>query len=149
MNPGQHHGCQFTLVAVETARLGEVKIGDHIAAYHKERPVDDVSYGAHGSRRSQPPRWVLMIRNFHSPFGAIPEIFFDRFREKIGEHEDLGKTMTDKKPHDVLEHGEVGHRHHWLGTPDGQRPEPCPVPSCHYHGFQNIFPLRAHLQRHR
>ncbi len=70
----------------------------------------------------------------------------DGLGEKVGQHEDLGKTVADEKPDDVLEHGEVGHRHHRFRTPYGQRPQSSPVPSCHNHGFQNFHPFRAYLQ---
>ena len=149
MDSCEDHGGQFPTFPVEFPSVGQIEVGDNIAAYDEEGLVENIRHAAHGSGCPKATWRVLVVCDLRAEILAVPEVLFNGLGEEVCQHQDPLKTMPDEQSYNVLEHGAAGHRHHGLGPLASQRSKPRPVSARHDRGLQRFSSPRGCLRQDR
>jgi len=107
---------------VEGDHAAEVEVGERIAAYDKERLVQEVLGQADGPGS---PRRGLFHRvvDAHAEAAAVAEVVADQPGQESQGHDHFVDTVPLEQLQDVLDGGLVHHRHHRLGLVRREGPQ--------------------------
>ena len=138
-HPGQHHGGLGGAVPVEGHGLGEIDVGEGIAADHDEGLVEKTGGVLDAPGGAQRP--VLdHVLEVHAQLGAVTEVVANAGTQVLEGDHHLGDPMTTEQPEHVLHAGPAHHRNQWFGATAGQRAQPATLPASHNHRLHRSTP---------
>ncbi len=130
-DPRQHQGGLGAVVAMEGDHLGQVDVGERVAADHYEGLIQEARGILDAAGRAQGEVFDHILQ-LHPELGTVTEVVADAGPEVLQGDDHLGDAMAPQQPEHVLHAGPPDHRDQRLGTSTGERTQPAALASSHH-----------------